>query len=145
MKPYILGFYGESNTGKTTLIVDLIKRLADDGFKVATIKKTDKQISIDTAGKDTFRHAQAGAEITVLSSNAETDFILKKSIKTNEIIRTISQIDNYDFIFIEGASDKKVPKIRIGDIIERENTVFTYDNDFEKIYNVIKTKKFIGE
>lgn len=145
MKPYVLGFYGESNTGKTMLIVNLVKRLTIDGFKIATIKKSDKQINIDAPGKDTFRHAEAGAELTVLSSKNETDFILKKNIKTTDILRVISQIDDYDFIFVEGASDKSISKIRTGDILKRENTVFDYDGDFEKLYNLIKNQEIKGE
>ena len=145
MKPYFIGFYGESNTGKTMLITDLVKRLTKDGFKVATIKKSDKQINIDVPGKDTFRHAEAGAQATVLSSKDETDFIVKKNINTVDIIRVISQIDNYDFVFVEGASDKNIPKIRIGDILLRENTVIDYDGDFEKLYNLIKNQEIKGE
>ena len=144
MKPYIIGFYGKSNMGKTVLITDLIKKLTDDGFKIATIKKSDKQISIDAPGKDTFRHAEAGAEITVLKSKNETDFIIKKSIKTTEIIRIISRIESYDFVFVEGASDKNIQKIRIGDIIKRENTVIDYNGDFDNLYNLIKSQGIKG-
>lgn len=145
MKPYIIGFYGKSNTGKTTIITDLIKRLTEDDFKVATIKKSDKEISIDEPGKDTYRHAESGAKLTVLSSKFETDFVVKKNIKTNEIVGIISQIGSYDFIFVEGAFDKYVPKIRIGDIDKRENTVFDYDGDFGKLYNLVKSKGIKGE
>ena len=145
MKPYILGFYGESNTGKTMLLTDLIKRLTTDGFKIATIKKSDKKINMDVPGKDTFRHAEAGSEITVLSSKHETNFILKKNINTTDILSVISQIDYYDFILVEGASDRSIPKIRIGDILKRENTVFDYDGDFEKLYNLIKNQEIKGE
>jgi ABC-type dipeptide/oligopeptide/nickel transport system ATPase component len=42
MKPFVLGFYGESGTGKTTLIVDIISRLKSQGFKIASVKITDK-------------------------------------------------------------------------------------------------------
>ena len=145
MKPYVIGFYGESNTGKTTLITNLIRKLTADGFKIATIKKSDKKIDIDVPGKDTFRHAEAGAKLTVLSSKNETDFIVKKSIRTNDVINFISQIDSYDFIFVEGASDKKISKIRIGDISKRESTLLDYDGDFEKLYNLIKNREIKGE
>jgi len=145
MKSYIIGFYGKSNTGKTTIITDLTKRLTDDGFKVATIKKSDKELSMDHPGKDTFRHAEAGARLTVLSSKSETDFVVKKNIETIQIIRLASQIESYDFIFVEGASDKNIPKIRIGNIDKRENTVFDYSGDFGKLYNLIKSKELKGE
>jgi molybdopterin-guanine dinucleotide biosynthesis protein MobB len=139
-KPYVLGFYGESNTGKTTLIVDLIKKLTKEGYNVATIKKTDKNIEIDSEGKDTWKHASAGAKAVVLSSYNETDFIVKKNITTLKIIDYMSNFDNYDIIIIEGASDKNIQKIRIGDIKIRQNTIMTYDDDFEKLYRTVKEK-----
>ena len=145
MKPCVLGFYGESNTGKTMLIVDLIKRLIDDGFKVATIKKSDKEIKLDSPGKDTFRHSEAGAGLTALSSKNETDFIIKKNLKTIDIISVISQIEQFDFIFVESSTDESIPKIRIGAISKRKNTIFDYDNDFEKLYSWIKNKELKGE
>jgi len=139
-KPYVLGFYGESNTGKTTLIVDLIKKLTKEGYKVATIKKTDKNMEIDSEGKDTWKHASAGAKAVVLSSLEETDFIVKKNITTLGIIDYMSKFDKYDIIIIEGASDKKIQKVRIGDIKIRQNTIMTYDGDFEKLYRTVKEK-----
>ena len=76
----VFGFYGKSNTGKTSLIVKVIKRLTDEKFKVATVKITDKNIGIDTEGKDTWKHNQAGSKIVVLSSPIETGFIIKQNM-----------------------------------------------------------------
>ena len=85
--PAIFGFYGSSNTGKTTLIVKIIEKLAKEGYKVATIKKTDKKIGIDKKEKDTWKHGQAGAKLVVFSSPCETDFIVKENMKTKDIIQ----------------------------------------------------------
>jgi len=139
-KPAIIGFYGKSNTGKTTLIVDLIKKLTKEGYNVATIKKTDKKIEMDVEGKDSWKHASAGAKAVVLSSSNETDFIVKKNVETLEIIEHMSKFGDYDIILVEGASDKNIQKVRIGDIKLRENTIMTYDGDFEKLYKIVKEK-----
>jgi molybdopterin-guanine dinucleotide biosynthesis protein B len=64
-KPAVIGFYGESKTGKTTLIIEIIKRLTNEGLKVATVKITDKNIGIDTEGKDTWKYSKAGSELVV--------------------------------------------------------------------------------
>ena len=40
--PSIIGFYGESNTGKTALLVEIINLLSKEGFNVASIKISDK-------------------------------------------------------------------------------------------------------
>ncbi len=83
MKPYVIGFYGYSKIGKTKVIVDLIKKLTDEKYKVATIKYSDKKINFDQQEKDTYKHAQGGANPIVLSSLSETDFIVKKKFSIN--------------------------------------------------------------
>ena len=45
--------------GKTRLIEYLIKELKRSGMKVATIKHTSEPFDVE--GKDTWRHAEAGA------------------------------------------------------------------------------------
>lgn len=142
-KPAIIGFYGESKTGKTTLIIEIIKRLTDEGLKVAAVKITDKNIGIDTEGKDTWEYSKAGSELVVFSSPVETDFIYAKSNTINNIIDNIEKMGEFDIIIVEGAHDKNIPKIRIGDIKERENTILTYDGDFDGLIEMIRNE-FLG-
>lgn len=139
-KPFTIGFYGYSNTGKTTVIVDLIKKLTEAKFEVATIKHSDKKISFDTQKKDTYKHAQVGANPVVLSSLLETDFIIKKKLSTEDIIKYLAIFKKIDIIIIEGAKDPSIPKIRIGNIKKRENTILDYTDDFEKLYKFIEEK-----
>ena len=137
-QPAIFGFYGRSNTGKTTLIVKIIEKLTNEGYKVATIKKTDKKIDIDKKDKDTWKHGQAGARLVVLSLSHETDFIVKENMKIDDIIQNISEMGYYDAIIVEGARDSSIPKIRLGDIEERDNTIGYYQDNFEEIFKLIK-------
>ena len=138
MNPAIIGVYGKSNTGKTTLIVNIIKRLSEKGFKVATIKITNKKIRMDTEEKDTSRYKKAGSQLAVFSSPIETNFLINKEIKSTEIIGHIGKFGEFDIIIIEGANDKNIPKIRIGDIKKRQNTFYTYDENFNKVIKIIK-------
>ena len=139
-KPKILGFYGKSNSGKTTLITKLIKTLSADGLNVATVKITDKKIELDIKGKDTWKHAEAGSNLVVLSSASETDYLVKQKQAINDIIQNISNIGRFDIILAEGANDKETPKVRVGNTKQRANTVFTYDGDFEKLLEFVKNQ-----
>jgi molybdopterin-guanine dinucleotide biosynthesis protein B len=138
--PAIIGFYGKSNTGKTTLITQIIRRLTKENYRIATIKITDKKIGIDKEDTDTWKHAQAGSELIVFSSPYETDYIVKEKQLTKEIINKIKKMGKYDIILVEGVHEKDIPKIRIGDIEERDNTILKYDGDFEKLIKILKNE-----
>lgn len=139
-KPAIIGFYGKSNTGKTALIIEIIKRLTAEGFNVATVKITNKNIGIDTEEKDTWKYRKAGSELVIFSSPVETDFIHMKNTDTNKILNYIENQEVFDVVLVEGARDKNIPKIRLGDILERENTLYTYNGDFKKLFKIIKNE-----
>ena len=57
----LIGFYGYSNSGKTTLIERLIGDLRAEGLRVAAVKVSEQALSLDQPGKDSDRYAQAGA------------------------------------------------------------------------------------
>jgi len=138
MCPVVFGVYGESKSGKTRLIVDIIKQLTKEGFKIASVKISDKKIDIDTKTKDTWKFAEAGSHLVVLSSTDETDFLLKNKLSTQKIIDKIYFISNFDLIIIEGVNDNFTPKIKLGSIKERKNTILNYKGDFEKLIKTIK-------
>jgi molybdopterin-guanine dinucleotide biosynthesis protein B len=52
---------GRRNHGKTTLIVDLVTEFTGRGVRVGTIKHSSHVHELDTPGKDSFLHRQAGA------------------------------------------------------------------------------------
>ncbi len=61
---------GGKNHGKTTLIVDLTRALGAKGLRVGTIKHTHHHHELDTPGKDSFRHREAGAYVVGICSPA---------------------------------------------------------------------------
>ena len=54
---------GGKNHGKTTLVVDLVAELRVRGVRVGTIKHTHHHHELDTPGKDSHRHREAGAAV----------------------------------------------------------------------------------
>ncbi len=134
----VIGFYGDSKSGKTTLIIKIIEQLTKDGYNVATIKKTDRNVEIDTEGKDTWKHRHAGAKLVVLSSPYETDLMINKRIETKTIVDIISAFGVLDIVLVEGARDPSIPKIKIGNGKERYNTIMQYQDDLEGVMKIIK-------
>ena len=68
MAPPILSFVGRSNSGKTTLIERVIPELTRAGYRVATVKHAGHGFELDTEGKDSWRHKQAGANTVIVIS-----------------------------------------------------------------------------
>ena len=55
-----LHIIGNKNNGKTTLMIQLLEHLTSMGLTVGTIKSTSHTHNLDTEGKDSWRHRQAG-------------------------------------------------------------------------------------
>lgn len=138
----ILGIYGLSNSGKTTLIEQLVMELTRRGFTVSTIKHTRGAFSLDTPGKDTDRHRKAGAMISGLISASETALISSTPLSLEKTIELINAIEKPDVLLVEGAKTEKIPKVAVGDIEAQEGTIFRYQNNLEEILDfVIHTVK----
>ncbi len=54
---------GGKNHGKTTLVTELLQELIARGLRVGTIKHTHHEHELDTPGKDSHRHREAGASV----------------------------------------------------------------------------------
>ena len=52
---------GRRHHGKTTLMVDLVTELTGRGLRVGTLKHSSHVHDLDTPGKDSYRHREAGA------------------------------------------------------------------------------------
>ena len=95
----IVGVYGYSSSGKTSFIEKLIKRLVDGGYTVAAIKHAPHDdVTIDSEGTDTYRHAQAGASIVIAAGNNETDIMIKRGKSLNELKHIIEWTGGADVI-----------------------------------------------
>jgi molybdopterin-guanine dinucleotide biosynthesis protein B len=101
----VVAVVGTSNSGKTTTIEYLVERISKEGYKVGSIKHIHHEnFSIDTKGTDTWRHAQAGAIVTVAVSPKEMAIIKKAEAPLNDLDQILGLLnkENLDFVFIEG-------------------------------------------
>ncbi|EGO65064.1 molybdopterin-guanine dinucleotide biosynthesis protein B [Acetonema longum] len=108
----VISFVGKSNCGKTTYLEKLIREMKHRGFKVAVIKHDAHGFDMDKPGKDTWRHAQAGADIVCISSPQKMAMIQKvpEELSLDEVI---AHIDGVDIIFTEGYKRENKKKIEV--------------------------------
>ena len=109
----VISVVGRSNSGKTTYLEKLIAELKRRGYRLAVIKHhhTDN-VELDRPGKDTWRHAQAGADIVCLASPNKFA-MMRKSDQELSLDQVISYIDNVDIIFTEGYKQEAKSKIEV--------------------------------
>ncbi|MCX8126432.1 MAG: molybdopterin-guanine dinucleotide biosynthesis protein B [Dehalococcoidia bacterium] len=103
---------GKSNEGKTTLLEGLIPELKRRGYRIAVVKHTDKEVELDTPGKDSWRLSRAGSDAVVLSTPG------KVVIFRAEVESSISEIQrftglDFDLFIIEGYKQARLPKIEV--------------------------------
>lgn len=112
--PPVLCLVGKSGSGKTRLMVSLVKELKRRGYRVATIKHVgDHDFEIDVPGKDSWWHAQAGSDAVVVSSPNQLAVIRKLSQEASlEGILALLGHD-FDIVLAEGYKAAAVPKIEV--------------------------------
>ncbi len=109
MKRVAIAFTGPSNSGKTTLIEKIAKKLIP-GYKVAIVKHDPKDKAIfDTKGKDSYKFAHTGAETVVVSPTRTTYF----SQSGKSIDEIITMLEDFDFLLVEGLKTLPLPRIAI--------------------------------
>ena len=111
----IIGVVGWKDTGKTTLIEKLISELDKRNLTVSTIKHSHHKFSIDKRGTDSFRHFNAGAKETILTSEKKwIKFSRQISNHQSYLNYLINQIIPVDILIVEGfkaCSHKKIEVI----------------------------------
>ncbi|MCI0478714.1 MAG: molybdopterin-guanine dinucleotide biosynthesis protein B [Anaerolineales bacterium] len=108
----LVSFVGKSGVGKTTLIEKLIAELKRRGYRIAVVKHHAHTTPIDGRGKDSWRLAEAGASVAIVSSPVE---IARFERVTRELTldEIAARIDNVDLILTEGFKREAAPKIEV--------------------------------
>ncbi len=108
----IISFVGKHNSGKTTLLTGIIRRLEQRGIKTAVIKHAHK--GLDLPGNfDSDQLFSAGASI-VYASSPEFSLIYRKNQEEWSIEQIYAQIaGDVDLVITEGFKGKDFPKIEV--------------------------------
>ena len=101
----IFAVSGYSGTGKTSLVEKIIRSLVGSGHTVASIKSSKHKAGPDK-GKDTQRHQQAGASMTIFLSPSSTSTSIKDRIEPEEW----AKLTDFDFLIVEGMKSANIPK-----------------------------------
>lgn len=108
-----ISIVGRHNSGKTTLIEQVIKELVARGHDVGSIKHhSHVGFDIDYPGKDSYRHRAAGASEVVIAAPDMLARVkmLQEEVECNDIVRSMP---GHDIIVVEGYRKSGLPTIEI--------------------------------
>lgn len=104
---------GRHNSGKTTLIVQVIDLLTKRGLDVGSVKHHSHDgFDIDIPGKDSYRHREAGATETVIASPGKIA-IMKDTDGEVECSDIVRSMPGHDVVIVEGYRKSGLPTIEV--------------------------------
>jgi len=110
----IISFVGHSNSGKTTLIEQIVRILSRKGYRVGVLKHTHGAIKADKRGTDTDRFRLAGAGISSITDDKLlVRFEDAKKLTPKMIVGALGR--ELDLLIIEGYKKESFPKALFSD------------------------------
>ncbi|MFC1931008.1 molybdopterin-guanine dinucleotide biosynthesis protein B [Chloroflexota bacterium] len=111
--PPIISIVGKSDSGKTTLLEDLITQLKQRGYKTAVIKHSAEDVELDVVNKDSWRFSQAGSVVSAISTTSKLAVFknLERDLEPQELSQLIWS--DCDLILTEGFKQSHHPKIEV--------------------------------
>ncbi len=109
----VFGVRGFSDSGKTRLVEQLIPCLIDLGLDVATVKHASHELTLDVRGKDSHRHAAAGASrVLLLGPRSASLFVHQDAPVELEPWLPLIAAD-LDIVVVEGFKRTPMPHVEI--------------------------------
>lgn len=110
----IIGLAGWSGAGKTTLMARLIPELGRRGVAVSTIKHAHHRFDVDTPGKDSWVHREAGARQVLVASELRWALMTElRGEKEPGLRALLGQLSPVDLVVVEGFKRDRHPKIEV--------------------------------
>jgi len=108
----IIQIVGYKNSGKTTLVCELVRLLSAEGRRVGTLKRDAHSFDPEPPGTDTRKHRQAGALASAVVSPNRTAWVLEETTPVEEIVSGMAA-RGLDDLIIEGFKTAAYPKIAL--------------------------------
>ena len=106
-----ISFIGYQNAGKTTLVEKVIAKLTQRGLRVGSIKHHGhKGFEIDQAGKDSWRHAQAGSRhVGLVSPDRYAEYAsTEREVPVTDLLAHYTDVD---VVIVEGYKTAGLPSV----------------------------------
>lgn len=109
----IVHIVGKKGSGKTDLMVGLIRSLSGKGYKVVAVRHSSHDHQVDGLGTDTFRYKQAGARVAALVTTSETNLFIPTKDWDEKIMVLENVLFGTDLVLMEGGVKNGEYKIEV--------------------------------
>ena len=110
----LVGFVGHSGAGKTTLLEQVIALLRSWGLSVSLIKHAHHHFQVDTPGKDSWRHRQAGAQEVLIASDQRWALLHELGDEPAPGLESLlHHLTPCDLVLVEGFKQEPIPKVEV--------------------------------
>ncbi len=99
---------GAQGSGKTRLVVRLVRHFRRAGLRVGTLKHAPH--GFDVPGKDSHAHFTAGADVTVLASDAQTAVFRRGGATLRSLLAGLRAMD---VVIVEGFRASGLPCVEV--------------------------------
>jgi molybdopterin-guanine dinucleotide biosynthesis protein MobB len=109
----LVSFIGKKKSGKTTVVLGVLKELRSRGYRVAVLKHDTHGFEIDVPGTDSYRFRETGAEVVGIASPDKYVWLntTQEERSLGELVRQIRE--PVDLILTEGFKRQDAPKIEV--------------------------------
>jgi len=124
--PVIISIVGRPKVGKTTFLVKLIAELKNRGYRVGVIKHSIHAFDLAQPGKDTWKHAEAGAQAVAFVSPHQISLVrqVEQEIDSDQAATLLGEVD---LVLTEGYKHAHKPKIEVSRLVLGSDLVCRQD------------------
>lgn len=140
--PPVVSIIGRKNSGKTRLMIAMLREMRRRGFRVASIKHGHHSFETDEKGRDSWRHFNEGqAEATVMAGEGKIALVMRMEGDPDpeRLVRDFLAGRGYDLVLIEGYKRGPFPKIEIWRSGEHDHPLYEEFSDQAAQYVAIVT------
>jgi len=134
----VVSFVGKKNSGKTTVLIGVVRELAHRGYRVGAVKHDTHGFEIDVPGTDSFRLREAGAAVTGISSPSA--YVWVNDVDQERLLlELVARLpEPVDVLITEGFKRQPAPKIEVSRR-ERSTTLIA---DRDELVGIVSDQRF---
>jgi molybdopterin-guanine dinucleotide biosynthesis protein B len=110
----VFGIVGRRNSGKTHLMMRLVRLATRRGLRTSTVKHAHHAFDVDQPGKDSWLHREAGAHEVLVASGARWALLHEqRGAAEPPLAELMARMSPCDLVLVEGFKREVNPRLEV--------------------------------